>query len=50
MNFQLKYMRLHFQAHLDCVLDKGGNLSISHRSVVGTGKNNLFCSVEYPKL
>lgn len=31
-------------------LDKGGNLSISHRSVVGTGKNNLVCSVEYPKL
>lgn len=50
MNFQLKYMWLHFQTHLGCVLDKGGNLNISHCSVVGTGKNNLVCYVEYPKL
>lgn len=50
MNFQLKYIWLHFWAYLGCVLDKGGNLNIIHHIVESTGKNNLVFSFESPKL
>lgn len=50
MNSQLKQMWQHFQAYSSCVLDKGGNLNISHHIVESTGKNNLVFSFEFPKL